>query len=305
MQLRLFEQLQQVVQVASYSKLQRFLHNPIKYIKAIGYRKIVYPLYHKPYITHVLLFFNTKMVVALPASTDIYLAGGKTHISETKLAAFLIKQLKPNHCFLDIGAHYGYYTLLAAELVGNNGYVMAYEPTPYSFNILHMNVNTHNHIIACMQAVSYGEAHTTLYSFDNIKSEYNTINKASFEQTSWSKKARPIETIVIATSIDAIINTTTHKPNIIKIDVEGGEYNVIQGGQVFLHAHAPIVVMEYVCKARNNDSHAKAALLLTQMGYKTFAITTEGLCLSITNIDDYLTAQQLESDNIVFMKSNM
>ena len=53
--------------------------------------------------------------------------------------------LKPGSVFLDVGANVGYYTTLAASLVGQNGHVLAFEPSLYAFKKLE-NVLKSNHI---------------------------------------------------------------------------------------------------------------------------------------------------------------
>jgi FkbM family methyltransferase len=303
MQTNMLAQLQQVIKIASFSKLRRFLHNPFKYLKAIGYRKLIYPIHHKPISIKTNLFYNKPMFIELPAATDIYLTGGKSHISEIALTAFLIKTLKINDCFLDIGAHYGYYTLLAAELTGTSGNVMAYEPAQSSFQILQKNTTDYHNISACQQALSFGGDTITFYEFDNLKSEYNTTNKESFEQTEWIGEATYKTNTVTATSIDDIVKTTANKPTVIKIDVEGGEYDVIKSGKQFLTTHKPIVIMEYACVARNNEPHKKAVLLLQDLGYIPNIINLDGSYTQVKNIDDYITTQQIESDNIAFIKA--
>lgn len=75
------------------------------------------------------------MNIALPASTDIYLTGGKSHDSEIRLAKFLIKNLNQGDNFVDIGAHYGYFTLLGAHLVGKGGRVF-FEPGKSTYSLL-------------------------------------------------------------------------------------------------------------------------------------------------------------------------
>ncbi len=53
---------------------------------------------------------------------------------------FLIEQLKPGQVFVDGGACYGYFSLLAGELVGPNGKVLAFEPNPRSASLLRRNL---------------------------------------------------------------------------------------------------------------------------------------------------------------------
>lgn len=127
--------LKKVERLSGTTKLGRLLMHPLKYIYAIGFRELFYKRNRVPKTGSATLFFGKKMIMALPAATDIYLTGGKSHSSEIRLAAFLIRNLAPGNNFLDIGAHYGYFTLLAAELVGGTGKVRAFEPGSAAFEI--------------------------------------------------------------------------------------------------------------------------------------------------------------------------
>jgi len=49
---------------------------------------------------------------------------------EEGLTRAIIEKLRPGDTFVDIGAHVGYYTILASLLVGAEGHVVAFEPTP-------------------------------------------------------------------------------------------------------------------------------------------------------------------------------
>ena len=53
---------------------------------------------------------------------------------------FLAERLKPGQVFVDGGACYGYFSLLAAELVGPAGKVLAFEPHPRSAGLLRRNL---------------------------------------------------------------------------------------------------------------------------------------------------------------------
>lgn len=104
----LIKQLSEVEKIASSSKIRRLLDNPYKYLYAILFRQLAYSRKKREVIKTTTLFYGKKMKVALPASTDIYLTGGKSHDSEIRLARFLIQNLSGEEHFLDIGAHYGY-----------------------------------------------------------------------------------------------------------------------------------------------------------------------------------------------------
>src|SRR5690606_22546374 len=92
--------LDAVQNIARGSKLQRLRSNPAKYIYSVFFIKLLYKITKKEKIVSTPLFFNRPMTIALPASTDIYLTGGKSHDSEIRLARFMIQTLKPGDHFL-------------------------------------------------------------------------------------------------------------------------------------------------------------------------------------------------------------
>ena len=55
------------------------------------------------------------------------------------------KNLEKGEVVLDIGAHIGYYTLIAAKIVGNEGKVFAFEPAPDNYALLEKNVNANGY----------------------------------------------------------------------------------------------------------------------------------------------------------------
>ena len=73
-------------------------------------------------------FFGRPMHVHLPdlVGVKLYQYG----FFEEGLTRALIEKLRPGDTFVDIGAHVGYFTLLASLLVGADGHVVSFEPTP-------------------------------------------------------------------------------------------------------------------------------------------------------------------------------
>lgn len=70
----------------------------------------------------------------------IYLLG----IWEPDITAFVRRRLAPGDTFVDVGAHVGYYTVLASGLVGESGRVVAVEPSPRNFGLLTANLALDN-----------------------------------------------------------------------------------------------------------------------------------------------------------------
>ncbi len=299
----LSEKLTKVEKIAAASKMGRLLHNPYKYISAILFKNLVYPLRKRERRELARTFFGRKMHIDLPAATDIYLTGGKSHSSEIRLARFIIQHLSEGDHFLDIGAHYGYFSLLASTIVGEDGSVHAFEPASKSFELLRLNSVQERNIIIHKEAVSDSKGTLVFYEFPNLFSEYNTSNIEQFEDQDWFPEFRPERVEVAATTIDLITQSDRIIPALIKIDVEGAEYNVIKGGMNFLNSNAPLLVMECLHPDRHNEEHLKAFQLLTEeLGYQAHIILASGYIEPVGDINNYLIMQQLESDNIVFRK---
>jgi len=88
---------------------------------------------------------------------------------ETKL---ILELVKPGAAILDIGANIGYYSLLFAKLTGPSGQVFAFEPDPYSYDLLQQNIleNGYTNIFAFQLGVSDQNEELVLYRdpFNNL-----------------------------------------------------------------------------------------------------------------------------------------
>ncbi len=302
---RLLNNIEKVKSLASTSKVRRMLRHPFKYCYAILFRELIYKRQKKAKEVIGETFFESKMNILLPSSTDIYLTGGKSHFSEIKLAKFLIRNLKIRDVFFDIGAHYGYFSLLASKLVGNSGRVIAFEAAPSTFKILKKNKVRENNLDIFNTVLSDTRELLKFYQFPNLYSEYSTLNVKQFSESNWYNIHKPKEIIVESDYLDNFIGNTKIYPTIIKIDVEGAEYKVLKGAIDLLKEQAPIIVMEYLSDKRGNTEHIKAEHLLNSLGYLSFRINMDGDKEKCNNIRKFLRENKVESDNIVFVKTRM
>lgn len=294
--------LDAVEKLATASKINRFMTRPLKYGFAMLFNKIVYPVAQKGILKKTGTFFGLPMYVLLPAGTDIYVAGGKTHDSEIRLARFLIRTLQPQDVFVDVGAHFGYFSLLASRLVPE-GAVFSFEASGNNFDLLKRNVGKTDNIRTVHNAVSDSNEPVEFYELPVVYSEYNTTEPEQFQKEGWYLKIRPEKKMVVAVTLDKFLTDNHLRPAIIKIDVEGAELKVIRGGTEYLKNQAPLVIMEYLEPRRNNGNHRMAADLLRDLQYLPHVITRSGALEVCHDIDAYLDAGHHESDNIVFVKN--
>ncbi|MFM8450325.1 MAG: FkbM family methyltransferase [Haliscomenobacter sp.] len=295
--------LHQLEQFARGNRWKRFFRAPLRYLFAVGFRYLVYPFTQRGILLQSATFFGKPMHLVLPAGTDIFLAGGKTHDSEIRLARFLSLHLQPGDRFLDIGAHYGYFTLLAASLVGEHGAVLAFEPALSTFQILEKNTKAYPAIRIFNYAVSDLAAPVTFYEFPVLYSEYNAMDTQPYLETRWFRRYAPQPRTVQAVVLDAFQETAHFRPAIVKLDVEGAEDKVLSGYLNTLRAgDAPFVVMEYLPEKNGEGPHRRAWQLLESLGYRVFRIDASGQLLPLSDINAYFASAAIDSDNLVFSK---
>jgi len=289
--------------LAAGSKFSRLLAHPYRYIHAILFREFTYKRNKKEKEISCKTFFGQDMCLLLPCSTDIYLTGGKSDESEIRLAKFLVNNLSLDDTFVDVGAHYGYFTLLGAHLVGKSGKVFSYEAAPRTYKILKKNIKDIVNATGNNLAVSDMEGFVSFYEFPTLYSEYNTLKVKQFEKEKWFEEQKPQEVKVKTIKLDDHLSDLTQPISIIKIDVEGAEHEVLKGFQQYLQKKSPIVVMEYLSSDRESTAHVAAEALMHSLGYLSHAITESGDLLIIESAADHISQRDLDSDNIVFVKA--
>ncbi len=164
-------------------------------------------------------------------------SGGTYEHDET---CFLTKNLRPGMVFVDIGANLGYFTTLAARLVGNSGRVIAVEPDPDNFRLLELNVkrNGLTNVTALNRALGAAPGEATLF-----RSRWNFgDHRLADDKTS----KRETVTVQVDT-VDRIVDRENlPRVDLIKLDVQGFEQQVQKGMLKTLEANpAPVIITEF------------------------------------------------------------
>lgn len=183
---------------------------------------------------------------------------------------YLTSVLSEGDIFVDIGANIGLFSLIASKIVGNNGLVISFEPSPITFNRLIENVklNNLNNIDSRNIGLSNVKDELTFYVSDNGYDAWN-----SFAPSQDNKLESSIR--VLVSPLDAELqNIEKSKIKLIKIDVEGWEKFVLKGGSEFFVNYSPIVMAEFTEENTFSAGYAVHEIydIMKDFGYEWYTI---------------------------------
>jgi FkbM family methyltransferase len=156
---------------------------------------------------------------------------------ETKV---FLRFLEKGDVIFDLGANVGYYALLAASKVGNQGKVYSFEPSKDNYAKLLENVklNHFSNIVLNQLAVSDQKGETFLYSNSRENDGMKSFVKHFFDHSRMQK--------VQITSLDDYVQENgIQRVDFIKCDIEGAEILAFKGGkQLLTSSEAPHLLFE-------------------------------------------------------------
>lgn len=151
------------------------------------------------------------------------------------------KHLSPGDIFVDVGANIGLFSLLAAQKVGPNGRVLAFEPasdTTQQFKSNSALNNMDDRIQFFQYALSDSKGELTLYDSDV---EQDDLGKRSFFQKGEATETVPVR---VFDELVASGEVQIDRPiGVIKIDVEGAELMVLKGMRESIVTHKPRLIV--------------------------------------------------------------
>jgi FkbM family methyltransferase len=184
--------------------------------------------------------------------------------------------VKPGMTVLDIGAHHGFYTMLAAKMVGPTGRVMSFEPSHRERErlLLHLRLNRILDRVAVFPvALGRETGESTLYVVAGRNTGCNSLRPPAV-----TEPTRMIQ--VPVTSLDAFLaQQNGARVDFIKLDVEGGELGVLAGAEELLGRRPRPVILAELADSRTLPWGYSASAIydsLAAKSYHWFAITQDG-----------------------------
>jgi FkbM family methyltransferase len=145
--------------------------------------------------------------------------------------------LRPGDTYVDVGAHVGYHSLVAARLVGENGRIFAIDPQPYNCAKILSNAELNGFTNVTVIAAAVAEAD----GFITLKNQ-SRQDKARLTLTGPGVNDGALTFVVPKITLRWLVETYGLRPvNLLKIDVEGFELEVLDGAGDAMRAVENIV----------------------------------------------------------------
>jgi len=140
--------------------------------------------------------------------------------------------------FIDVGAHVGKYTVIASKLVGSSGRVIAIEPHPLNYLLLLRNI----YVNRCRNVYAL---RICAWNLDGEVKLYISRKRSGTHSTKRNYNHSGDYIVVRAMRVDSVIKSLNIKrADLMKIDVEGAEYEVLEGAEDTLDTYRPDLVIE-------------------------------------------------------------
>lgn len=182
--------------------------------------------------------------------------GAQVHERYTEV--LLQRTLRLGDVFVDVGANVGYYSRIAARLVGADGHVHAFEPLPAAVALLRKNTASLDNITVWDLAAS-----------DQRGTAWFSVQRRG-DTSSLGKNVTAREHLTVA--VDTLDRALARWPRVdmIKIDVEGFEYEVLRGAANLLKQHSPLLYFELLAEtvAARGRRFEDFQTLLAPAGYR-------------------------------------
>lgn len=155
---------------------------------------------------------------------------------EPAVTALVRRHLGPGQCFVDIGASFGYFSVLAGTLVGPSGRVVAFEPGPQNQSLLLLNLAANDVTCAEVHQMALAERRgTCMYSHSGANGFISPFTGDARQLATHS--------LVQVGTLDTVLGDSS--VDVMKVDVEGAEGLVFAGGERTLKRCHPLLLFEF------------------------------------------------------------
>ena len=219
-----------------------------------------------------------------------YVAAG---VYEPELAALLRQTLRPGMGVLDLGANIGFFTMLAASLVGREGYVLAVEPNLANVRMLEASRKQNGFTQVALAACAIGAASGVLA----LDTAFSNIRTGPVSDVA----ADIIETHIVPCFPLPQLVPPDRRIDFIKIDVEGAEHLVLAASRDLLLRWRPVIASEFspeLLRANSGVTGLEYLEFFAGLGYRAAVLGQETSATNETPSDIMRAYERADGDHI-------
>jgi FkbM family methyltransferase len=207
--------------------------------------------------------FENREIIVTPGSALRYWKKDLYQI-EKHLFDNVLEVVNEGDVVWDIGANIGLYSLSSASIVGSSGFILAVEPNDKTAKLIRRSAeNFPDRTIKVLSAAVSEELGIEEFCIAKRGNSTNFLQSSGGStQTGGVVSKYPVITV----SLDWLLESF-RKPDVIKIDVEGGELGVLKGASKILTEVRPIIVCEIT--ERNQE---EATAIFKKHNYKMYNV---------------------------------
>ena len=200
-----------------------------------------------------------------------------TGLFEAKETAFVRGLIRPGQTCFDVGASFGWYTLMLSRLVGREGWVHAFEPVPHTYAVLTQNIrlNACPNVTAVQSALADSEGMGELFLPDiGVSGSFRLHDyEASYERIPC--RLETLDEYCVRHGVMAL--------DFLKADVEGAEWQVLRGGAAMIERCRPVLFLEIQQHSTELFGYQPNEMFqwLRERKYVPYRVTEEGVLATV------------------------
>ncbi len=241
---------------------------PRRWIKAAARLQWRHPWLKCAFDRVAALIRSGEHTIPQGAGKGLRFAPGSSHAgyalgtSEPHVQRALELLLKPGMVVFDVGAHVGFFSVIAANLVGSHGQVVCFEPLEENCRLIKRNaeLNGFPHISIRCEALGDSDG----------KARFVTSSVAAWGRLAHISDHVANQTGEVAVDVRRLDGLLAERlvqpPDFIKLDVEGAETAVLAGAADVLAHHTPVLLIEL------HGTNREVADILERHGYRTIVL---------------------------------
>jgi len=246
------------------------------------------------------IFVNGYEMYVIPKDKGISEELSIFKIHEPLNTKFLADQLKEGMICLDIGANLGYFAFLESSKVGKSGKVIAVEPAPLTFDLFKKNVELQKNQNISSYNFAFSNKKGTVDFFISNSSNWSRIIRENDPYHGDKGKIVKIRSNTIDNFIEEL---ELNKLDLIRVDLEGYEFEIFEGAKNTLSKLKPMLQIEIHRDFMGVQKSLKFLRNLKNLGYEIEYYIPRGVDMPIVasegdvkhlKIDDIL--ENIEND---------